>query len=155
MANFKRKRLWVDSDVQGSLIGRVVIYWVACVVTVELLNLAWQIATGPEQPTFFAYLFQHDLSSLCARLVISALLLVPIISDMLRLSNRFAGPVYRMKRVLRTIADGGPAELVSLRKDDYWHDLAEDMNAAIARLSAAGGETESATDVAGIPLLSH
>jgi hypothetical protein len=136
MAQYKRKQLFVDARVQGSLIRRVVIYWLACVITVEFLNLSWQIAIGPEQPSYFSYLFQWDWRSAAARLVFSAILLVPITFDMLRLSNRFSGPIFRMQRALRKIAAGGPIERISLREDDYLHDFADDLNAALNRLSS-------------------
>jgi hypothetical protein len=135
MATFRRKRLWIDAHVQGSLIRRVVIYWLACVGTVELLTLSWQIITGPEQPTYFDYFLEYDWRSACVRLMISAAVLAPIILDMLRLSNRFAGPVYRMQRALRQIADGAPITRVTLRKNDYWHGFADELNAALDRLS--------------------
>src|SRR6478672_3547593 len=108
MARYQRKRLWIDPRVQGSLIRHVVGYWVSCVLTVELLNLTWEIATAPTQPGFFAYLLQYDIGSAAGRLAVSGLLLLPILFDMLRLSNRFAGPVFRMQRVVRKIAEGGP-----------------------------------------------
>lgn len=135
MAHFKRTRLLVDARVQGSLIRRVVFYWLACVITVEFLNLSWQIATGPEQPTFLGYLLQYDLAAAAVRLLFSAILLVPITLDMLRLSNRFAGPIFRMQHVLRAISAGGAPHPVSLRKDDYWHEFADDLNAALSRLA--------------------
>lgn len=140
MAHYKRKRLLVDARVQGSLVRRVVIYWLACAVTVEFLHLSWQIAIGPEQPTYSGYLLQYDTRSAAARLVFSAFLLVPITLDMLRLSNRFAGPIFRMQRVLRKISAGGPPERVSLREDDFLHDFADDLNAALNRLSNPGAQ---------------
>lgn len=68
---------------------------------------------------------------MCFRLVASLLLLGPITFDMLRLSNRFAGPVFRMQRELKQIAQGGKPEPIRLRDNDYWHDFADDLNAAL------------------------
>ncbi len=101
MAHYKRTKLFVDPKVQGLLILRVVIYWVACMATLELLRLTWLIATGPDQPTFAAYFLNHDWCAVGGRLLVASILLVPIIWDMLNFSNRFAGPVYRMRRILR------------------------------------------------------
>jgi hypothetical protein len=135
MAVRKRKRLLIDAKVQGALVYRVVTYWVACVVTIELLNLTWQIATGPEQPTFADYFLHQDLRALCGRLALSGLLLAPITLDVLRLSNRFAGPVYRMQLMLHHVARGGEVEPVRLREDDFWQGFAAELNAALARLA--------------------
>ncbi len=144
MAVYKRRQLLIDPKVQGSLIRRVVIYWLSCVGTVEFLALTWDIATGPEQQSFFAYFQNHDWQAVGVRLLISSFLLIPITYDMLRLSNRFAGPVYRMRRILRKVATEGIVEGVHLREDDYWHEFAEDLNAALSRLSNRDADPENA-----------
>ncbi len=107
MPKYPRKQLWIDAKVQGHLIARVVLYWVACFITVELLQLTWRILTGPEQPTFAGYFVNQDWAAMGGRMLICALLLVPITHDMLKLSNRFAGPVFRMRRSLRQVAEQG------------------------------------------------
>jgi hypothetical protein len=134
MAQTKRRRLWIDPEVQGSLVSRAVLYWAACVATIELLNLSWLIATGPEQPSFTAYFLNQDWRPALVRIGAAGVLLVPIVLDMLQLSNRFAGPVFRMKRVLRSIAAGGKVETITLRDNDYWHGFAAELNAALATL---------------------
>ena len=55
---------------------------------------------------------------------------------MLRLSNRFAGPVYRMQRALHHVVENGTVEVVRLRDSDYWHDFAADLNSALAKLAS-------------------
>jgi hypothetical protein len=134
MAQFKRKQLLVDPKVQGFLILRVILYYLASILSIEFLGLTWQIITGPEQPTFAAYFTAHHWPAVGGRLLLASLILVPILYDMLHFSNRFAGPVFRMRRILRTVAQGGPVEVVRLRSGDYWHGFADDLNAALARL---------------------
>ena len=141
MGHYKRKRLLVDAKVQGSLVLRVAAYWMACVATIEFLSLSWQIATGPEQPTYLAYFSAQDWRPSCVRVTASALLLVPIAYDMLRLSNRFTGPVFRMRRVLQQVVANGTVEHIRLRDKDYWHDFAADLNAALSRLAGSSGST--------------
>jgi hypothetical protein len=135
MATYKRKKLLIDPKVQGLLIVRVAVYWLASMLTIEFLGLTWAILTGPEQATFAGYFLAHDWRAVGGRMLLAALILVPIVWDMLAFSNRFAGPVFRMRRVLRTVAQGGPIEHVRLRSGDYWHGFADDLNAALERLS--------------------
>lgn len=151
MRQKKRRQLWIDPEVQGSLVLRAIAYWVACVATIEFLNLSWLIATGPEQPTFSAYFFNQDWRPSLVRIGASAVLLIPIVLDMLQLSNRFAGPVFRMKRVLRSIAAGGKVETITLRDNDYWHGFAAELNAALAAL----GKSQSAPPHEDAELLEH
>lgn len=46
-------------------------------------------------------------------------------------SHRIAGPVYRIKRVLRDLREGNPVEECRLRKRDEFHDLAEEVTQTI------------------------
>jgi hypothetical protein len=131
----KRERLLIDANVQGSLVLRVVIYWIVCIATIELLNLGWLIATGPDQPSFFDCLLDRDWRPSFVRIAASALLLVPIVFDILRMSNRFACPVHRMQRSLRNVVENGTVEAVRLREGDYWHSFAADLNSALSKLA--------------------
>jgi sensor histidine kinase YesM len=134
-SKFKRSRLLVEPSVQISLVRHVVFYWLCTVMTLELLNLSRQIAIGPERASFWAYLFNEDLLQALIRLGIGSLLVLPlVIWDMLKLSNRFAGPIYRMRRTLRSVAASGNVENVRLRDGDFWADFAEELNAALAQL---------------------
>jgi hypothetical protein len=103
--------------------------------SMEFLRLTWLIITGPEQPTFAAYFGQYEWRAAGGRLLLGSLLLVPIAWDMLSFSNRFAGPVFRMRRILREVAQGGSVEPIRLRPGDFWHGLADDLNAALQRLA--------------------
>ncbi len=141
MARFKRKRLLVDPKVQGALVVRVIFYWLACIATVEFLWLTWQVATGPHQPRFVDYFLNYDWASAGGRLLLASIVLVPITWDMLSFSNRFAGPVYRMRRILREVARGGAIEKVQLREGDFWHGLADDLNAALRRVAPVSADT--------------
>jgi nitrogen fixation/metabolism regulation signal transduction histidine kinase len=52
------------------------------------------------------------------------------------LQHRISGPVYRIKRHMRAIVDGGPVEQISFRDDDQQRELAEVFNQLIQRLGA-------------------
>ncbi|MBX9789200.1 MAG: hypothetical protein K2Y37_09825 [Pirellulales bacterium] len=146
-SKFKRSRLLIEPSVQLTLVRHVVIYWICTVVTVELLNLTRQIAIGPERESFWAYLFNEDLTQALIRLAIGSLLVLPlVIWDMLKLSNRFAGPIYRMRRTLRGISESGTVENVRLREGDFWADFAQELNAALSQLDAQRQPQASSDD---------
>jgi hypothetical protein len=137
MAKFKRSQLLVEPRVQLSLIRHVCIYWFCTAATVEFLNLTRQIALGPQQASFWDYLFNENSQQALIRLAIGSLLVLPlVIYDMLRLSNRFAGPIFRMRRTLRKVAANGAVENVQLRDGDFWGDFAEELNAALALMDS-------------------
>jgi hypothetical protein len=128
---FPRKRLFVDPKVQGTLILRVVLYWIVLLVTLTLLLLCWRIFTGPARPFythFDAMWFQFGPA-----MVGSFLLLPLVVFDILRVSNRFAGPLFRLRRSLRALARGEPVRPISFREGDFWIEVAHEFNAVLAR----------------------
>ncbi len=66
----------------------------------------------------------------------------------LKLSNRIAGPMYRMARVMEAIQNGNTKERVHLRPTDLLWPLAQDMNMFLkwVEASLAGGTGEGAPD---------
>ncbi|MGD9646839.1 MAG: hypothetical protein AB7U73_14080 [Pirellulales bacterium] len=151
-SKFKRSRLLIEPGVQLSLVRHVVCYWLCTVVTLELLNLTRQIAIGPERASFWAYLFNEDLMQSLIRLAIGSVLVLPlVIWDMLKLSNRFAGPIYRMRRTLRAVANNQEVENVRLRDGDFWSDFAEELNAALAQLDAQRPPAANADEADAVP----
>jgi hypothetical protein len=129
-----RKQLFVDARIQGALVARVILYWAVCLITVTLMLLCWRVYAGPAQ-TFY----QHFDAMLyfCGPALVASLILLPlVVVDVVRLSNRFVGPLMRMRRCLRAIAHGEQVEPIKFRRGDFWNDLAHEVNAVIARLES-------------------
>ena len=111
-----RKRFFVDYRVQGALVVRVVLYWLTCLLTITLLLLGWGMVTGPVRP-LNAHL--TELWALYGSAAVASLLLLPaVIFDLLRLSNRFAGPMFRLRRSMYDLAQGKPVAAVRFRQSD-------------------------------------
>jgi len=127
-----RKKLLVDRKVQGALIARTILYWVVCIVTIALMILCWRIVTGPIR-MFYTHL--NDMWFFYGPAVVASLLLLPlVIIDILRLSNRFTGPLMRLRRSMRALAQGEHVEPIEFRNDDFWHELAEEFNTLLAKV---------------------
>jgi len=129
--NFRR-RFFVDPQVQGALILRVVLYWVVCLVTVTLMLLCWRIATGPAR-LFYTH-FDDMWFHYGPAMVASCILLPLLVVDIVRLSNRFVGPLVRLRRAMRALARGEHVEPVSFREGDFWLEFAQEFNALLARV---------------------
>ncbi len=127
-----RKQLFVDSRVQGALIGRVILYWVVCLITITLMLLCWRVVTGPAR-LFWTHF--NDMWFHFGPAVIASFVLVPlVILDLLKLSNRFVGPLVRLRRGMRALAAGEHVEPIKFREGDFWHDFAEEFNALAAKV---------------------
>ncbi|MEX2188411.1 MAG: hypothetical protein WD875_16505 [Pirellulales bacterium] len=131
-ATKSRRQLFVDSTLQGALLTRCVFYWGMCLAAVFASLLCWDALVGPAQ-LFYARIEGTWLRYAPALLFVAAL--TPIIAyDFLRLSNRFAGPMIRMRRTMRDLAQGERVEPVVLRRNDFWRDFADEFNAVILRM---------------------
>ena len=120
-----RVRLLVDPAVQQALLVRFGVYAAAAMTYFAVIHL------------FSHSMLDHQagISELLVNLLDQVsywapglLLLVPLaVQDLLRLTNRFAGPKARLARQLRELAAGDTPPL-EFRRDDYWQDLADDFN---------------------------
>ncbi len=132
----KRKHFFVDPKVQGALVFRAVLYWMVCLVTVFLMLLCWRIVTGPARP---AHLHLDDMWFYYGPAAIASLTLLPlVIVDIIHMSNRFAGPLLRLRRSMRALARGEHVEPIEFRDGDFWQDFAEEFNQLAARVQAPG-----------------
>ena len=148
-SGFKRKRLLVDPAVQGALIGRVAVYWFVCLITIFFLLMCWNIITGP------ARLPWRQLDSMWFHygpVFVASLFILPIVLvDILRVTNRFAGPMYRVRRVMREVTAGKPAEKVQFREEDFWKDFADELNALMAEVERLRANQREAPEEATKP----
>jgi hypothetical protein len=131
---YARKRLFVDWKVQGALVLRVIVYAGMSALAISLMLLCWRIVTGP--PDTFGNHIVEMWYSYGAPAVASLVLLPVVIFDVIRLSNRFVGPLVRLRRAMRALAAGEQVAPLHFRDGDFWHDLAADFNAAAARVQA-------------------
>jgi len=128
---FVRKRLFVDPKVQGALVLRAILYWVVCLITVTLMVLCWRILTGPAR-MFYTH-FDDMWFHFGPALVASLFLLPLVIVDTIRLSNRFAGPLMRLRRSMRALAQGEHVEPLRFRHGDLWQEFAAECNVRLTR----------------------
>jgi hypothetical protein len=124
-----RRRLFIDKRVQGGLLVRTAAYWFFLLVTGLLLQTLF--ASRESGGSFFerygSLLAQYGVAA------IAMLLLLPLVLyDVLLTSNRFAGPVYRLRRSLAALAKGQHVDPVQFRENDYWREMADEFNAVAA-----------------------
>ncbi|MBN1910751.1 MAG: hypothetical protein JW818_13480 [Pirellulales bacterium] len=130
-----RKHLFVDPKVQGALVWRVILYWMVCIGTMTMMLLCWRIVTGPAR-MFYTHL--DDMWFHYGPALIVSLVMVPlVVVDIIRLSNRFAGPMLRLRRGMRELARGEHVEPIRFRDGDFWQDFAEEFNVLVERVQSS------------------
>jgi hypothetical protein len=135
MIEKKRTRLWVDPSVQGALIWRMLVYWLACMIFVTLPLALIHATANPGE-----YLHQHYLNLVYRHWPILAVLtaMIPFfIYDTIRFSHRFAGPISRLRRELTRYEQGEEIFPIYFRKGDFWRDLVDRINRVVERAETA------------------
>ncbi len=100
----RRKGWLVEPKIQGRLLGQVVLYWIVCLIGIAALLLCWRVASCPTRP-IYAHLY--EMAFYDGPVLLAALLLLPLVAlDTLRFSNRFFGPLSRLRRSMERLARG-------------------------------------------------
>ncbi len=137
MAFNRRRRYLIDGPVQVGLLRRVCLYAGYCLITAMLLVFFWRmVAGGAGRP------HEHLLAAVfdAAPMLLALAAITPFVAfDLLKLTNRFAGPVYRVRVTLESLARGDTIRPVRFRDGDFWCELAPKINVLAARL----GQLES------------
>ncbi len=144
-----RKQLYNDSKVQTALLARVVLYWCAYLIAVAAFILVWRIVTGPAR-VFYTH-FEDMWFHFGPAVVVSFLLLPLVLWDMLKLSNRFVGPLTRLREHFRMGANGQEVPPIHFREGDFWHEVSEEFNAMVAeiqRRETADGDSREGDAIA-------
>jgi hypothetical protein len=144
-----RKSLFVDPKVQGALALRVVLYWAVCLITITLMLLCWRIVTGPAR-LFYTH-FDDMWFHYGPAMVASCLLLPLVIVDVIRVSNRFAGPMLRLRRSMKALARGEHVEPITFRDGDFWQDFADEFNTLLRRVQGEPAPPAPESETAGDP----
>ena len=139
-----RKKTFVDAKVQGALVRRLVLHWVAFIAVASLVAFCLQVLGNPFQP-----LQQHVEQMWWTHgpfLLVMFFMLPVFIVDTIKLSHRFAGPIYRLRNTIRSLAQGEQFKPVQFREMDFWQGLAEDFNQMVERISTDKPEGATTDD---------
>lgn len=130
----RRTKHFIDSNVQGALARRIIFHWLIFLGVAFLASFILQVLTNPFRP-ISAHLqdvwFTHG-----PFLLVMCFLLPVFIVDSIKLSHRFAGPIFSLRRAIREIAAGQAPRKLKFRRRDFWQDLAIDYNAMLDQLGA-------------------
>ncbi len=141
----RRKKDFIDPEVQGALARRLTLQWVVFVLVAAVLVLILQWMSDPFAPfsqtlieTWWTY----------APVLLVLVCLAPVFAfDAIKLSNRFTGPIHRLRNATRLLADGKSPGVVEFRGADFWKDLAADFNRVADRIAPAGTPQDLSREV--------
>lgn len=135
----RRKRHFVDFEVQTSLLRRMALQWVLFLVVNAFALFAWSFLISGAENEVGGYVKQF-LQLYMPVLVVSLALLPVFLLDAAKLSNRFVGPILRVRRALAQAAAGAEVKPIHFRENDFWRSLADDLN-SVLKLDAKNNES--------------
>lgn len=135
-----RSRKFIDRRIQGALVLRVLLYWIVSALVQVLVVAYMSIVGGSDSVHVHAQEFWWHIK-LAA---FSSVLILPfLLLDIIRLSHRWVGPIYRMRSALKSLAQGDSIAPLVFREGDFWQELAADFNAVAKRLKGLAVVTET------------
>jgi hypothetical protein len=137
MRDSRRRQIYCDREVQGALMLRVLLYWLYCQLATTLLVVCWSVVTGP--PRRFVTVIGDVQENYWPAFLASLLVMPIVIIDVVRMSNRFVGPVKRLRDGLQALADGREVPTIKFRDNDYWQSLAGLFNTVSTQAKQESG----------------
>lgn len=138
MSRPQRRKVYIDASVQGALARRIILHWLLFFGVASLTALVLQVLSNPFLP--FGDHLQDMWWNQGPFLVVMLFLLPVFVVDTVKISHRFAGPIFSLRRSMREIAQGKPAHRLKFRTNDFWHELSEDFNAMLVHLGLLDGD---------------
>ena len=135
MQRKKRKQNFVDSAVQGSLLRRVIAHWLVFFFVVAFSTITLQALMGDPELTLSTRLAREAREFSLIGIVI-VVLFPAFLLDTIRFSNRFVGPISRLRRQMRELGETGETPVLRFRDNDFWMALADEFNAVRDRVMA-------------------
>jgi hypothetical protein len=145
----QRRRVFIDRQVQTALLVRATLYWLLSLATQLLLVFFFAVVTSSS----------HDFQARIVELtwymrisMIGAILLLPVmLLDVLKLSHRWVGPIFRLRASMQALNRGEAVPPIRFRKSDFWQELAGDFNVVsteLAHLRSASRNVANTSPVA-------
>lgn len=139
---YERSRLLVDPRVQWTIAARLLIHWASFFACVIAISTMVRLMFLPGNAGFVDSL-SDSLSTQMPILIVMLMLLPVFLRDSLKLSNRFAGPMYRLRTTLRSMAQKQPVGPIKFRDGDFWMEAATDFNVVLQQVDQLKAENES------------
>lgn len=129
-----RKKFFVDKNVQGALVRRFFLQWLLFFTATAIALPIWEIMLSGDFLSPSSQAIQEAWKHTAPVFLFLLLLLPAFVWDTVTLTNRFAGPMHRLRGAIRDAAAGKDIEPLNFRDDDFWRDVAGDFNTLLERL---------------------
>lgn len=134
-----RSKIFVDRAVQSALARRILAHWFAFFVLTGVVLLTVELVFGNSQMTMAQH-FGVVWNKYAFVLILMLALMPTFLYDTMKLSHRFAGPIVRLQKSMKHLANGTPVPELKFRDNDFWRELTDDFNRVACRISQSSGQ---------------
>jgi hypothetical protein len=146
----KRRKALVDPEVQGGILRKIAVHWVVFFVCNAMALMIW-IRLFEQPDADWGQTFGDTLRRFLPFFIITMALIPAFVWDTLKLTNRFAGPILRLRSALSDASAGRAVAPLHFRTNDFWQEIAKNFNSVIDRCVPVDGtvsdSNESSEDV--------
>lgn len=131
--NSNRTRVVIDPTVQWALARRLTYHWVTFFALLIGISASLRVLFDLVDYSFVEACNRAFMEQV-PQITIMVLVLPMFLYDSLKMSNRFAGPMYRVRKSLERMAEGIAQPVIKFRDGDFWLEVATQLNAVRERL---------------------
>ena len=148
-----RKRLFVNREIQGRLLGRTALYWVLYHAVLWMAMFFYRYAEhrgavmAGAEPRSFSNLYGQFVNEHYSMWFCAFAILPIVLWDLLKFSHRVVGPLVRFQRTLESLTAGESVAEVHLRRGDLLCDLQTTFNQYLASLRTLQAGNELAAPI--------
>ncbi len=126
----KRRKALVDPEVQGGILRKIAIHWVLFFICNAIALMIW-IRLYEQPDADWGQTFADTVRRFLPFFIITMALIPAFVWDTLKLTNRFAGPILRLRTALADARAGRAVAPLHFRTNDFWQEIAENFNCVI------------------------
>ena len=142
----KRRKILVDPEVQVGIIRKIAAHWVVFFICNAMALMIW-VRLFEQPDADWGQTFADAVRRFLPFFVITLALIPAFVWDTLKLTNRFAGPILRLRGALLDASQGRAVAPLRFRENDFWQEIARNFNALMERQSEdQGGREQESSD---------
>ncbi|MHB8899690.1 MAG: hypothetical protein ACYC6Y_13160 [Thermoguttaceae bacterium] len=131
----RRSRKFIDRKVQGRLVLGLAAHWLLFFMLILCAVPMWHMISVVGFTKPFPKVLADSWTQMTPVFIFLVTVLPIFIWETIKFSNRFVGPIYHLHQTILKIRAGEEFRPVRFRKDDFWHELADDFNTMVEHLA--------------------
>jgi hypothetical protein len=140
-AHKKRRKTLVDPEVQGGILRKIAFHWAMFFVCNATALMIW-IRLFEQPDAEWGQTMADTFRRFLPFFVITIALIPAFVWDTMKLTNRFAGPILRLRNALAEANSGRAVAPLRFRSNDFWQEIATSFNQLMERHIESGSHPD-------------